>query len=641
MKKLLFALMALFCLCLLCACGNLPDSNVSTPSTEASGEATEDNNVYITCVCGDPIGTQNISYYGGKISIGELSRAHYTYDGLYTAEEGGEQIFDAAGYPQKEVTESVTLYARWIPNEYSICFSAGKGKLDQSQKYLHVYYNQMMETFPVPTLYGYKLKGWQNSSGHLVSDGEIVKDECLFLTSDCYPVTGGSMIVLTAVYEEIIPVVTYDFLSDEHENYTNVYDYGWELRPPVKYFDTATKEFVGWSTSPNEYTPWVSGTELLDSMTLYAFWKDYRSVTMHTGTDAGSQKVRIYADDSFSLSYYTSGLVNNHGIPDGWYASPDYLGEQISAIAYTDTITDYYYKWIPKTYTLVFDTYSAGKEIAPITYTYGDFFDLELLTKTGYTFDGWYTNSSKNGTPIKSIDARNSGSYTLFAGFSKNNYTIRLNAEGGTLSSSTATVKYSDAFKLPVPERKGYTFLGWYTQSVGGDAMTSGNGSSLSNYDYLDGMSLYAHWSFNTSATFFDTNATEVTVYQKSPGFTSFPGVIFDLSSLSLDFNELAARGYKCTVTLSCTLTGVDDCMVYLDIHDGNGDYISGTGWDNKIVESGCSYYVEQPYDFGKEDYLLQSVKFVFKARREGDSLDWKNEYTVSNFSVKLDFYLP
>ncbi|MDO4557195.1 MAG: InlB B-repeat-containing protein, partial [Lachnospiraceae bacterium] len=65
-------------------------------------------------------------------------------------------------------------------------------------------------------------------------------------------------------------------------------------------------------------------------------------------------------------------------------------------------------------------------------------------------------------------------SFTVTVKDSTPSYTVSFNANGGSCSTSSKTVRKGNLYgTLPTPARTGYTFLGWYTSSSGGTKITS------------------------------------------------------------------------------------------------------------------------------------------------------------------------
>ncbi|EGB9983327.1 LapB repeat-containing protein [Listeria monocytogenes] len=122
-------------------------------------------------------------------------------------------------------------------------------------------------------------------------------------------------------------------------------------------------------------------------------------------------------------------------------------------------------------------------EKAPV-YSYAVYFDIDgeearetiqadtLLpepaapTKEGYTFTGWY-DAPAGGTKWDfETDKMPANDMTLYAQFTINQYTVKLDAEG---TISTENVTYNELVPEPAaPTKEGYTFTGWYDAPTGG-----------------------------------------------------------------------------------------------------------------------------------------------------------------------------
>jgi uncharacterized repeat protein (TIGR02543 family) len=91
--------------------------------------------------------------------------------------------------------------------------------------------------------------------------------------------------------------------------------------------------------------------------------------------------------------------------------------------------------------------------------------------RTGYTFAGWFT-SVAGGTQVNETTYLGAGgpkTFTLYARWSANLYTVSFNSQGGS-NVAPESVNYGDPATPPAPPvRAGYTFLGWYADASGGD----------------------------------------------------------------------------------------------------------------------------------------------------------------------------
>jgi uncharacterized repeat protein (TIGR02543 family) len=116
--------------------------------------------------------------------------------------------------------------------------------------------------------------------------------------------------------------------------------------------------------------------------------------------------------------------------------------------------------------------------------------------RNGYTFGGWHTQPSGNGTLyIADTVYRIAADTTLHAKWTANAYKLTFDAQGGTVNPDSSTVTYNAAVSLlPDPVRNGYTFGGWHTQP-------SGNGTLYAAdtvYRIADNTTLYAKWTATT-----------------------------------------------------------------------------------------------------------------------------------------------
>ncbi len=89
---------------------------------------------------------------------------------------------------------------------------------------------------------------------------------------------------------------------------------------------------------------------------------------------------------------------------------------------------------------------------------------LADATKTGYAFDGWYSDAALTNQ-ITEIAKGNTGDVTLFAKWAIITYTITYYLDGGSNSTSNPdnyTIETEDIV-LANAEKDGYSFIGWFT----------------------------------------------------------------------------------------------------------------------------------------------------------------------------------
>lgn len=148
--------------------------------------------------------------------------------------------------------------------------------------------------------------------------------------------------------------------------------------------------------------------------------------------------------------------------------------------------------------------------------------------KTGYIFQGWFTNSSYTNeydfnTPVTTnID--------LYAKFIANEYNVTLRADGGVVNGSSQTtvrLAYDSACQLGseyVPTRADYKFLGWYY--VDGDTeikYIDENGNSVRRYDMAKDVQFIAKWERTTyHITYMVGNSAQTYDYTKGANRTTY-----------------------------------------------------------------------------------------------------------------------
>lgn len=150
-----------------------------------------------------------------------------------------------------------------------------------------------------------------------------------------------------------------------------------------------------------------------------------------------------------------------------------------------------------KSYTVTFDA-NGGTTANPSSITKSSNAELGTLpttSRTGYTFNGWYT-ARTGGTKI-STTTKVTGNATYYAQWTINQYTITYHSQGGTEPSGFSQSQTED-YGNPIvitseqPTMSGYEFIGWNTSADG-----SGTWYYAGNYytDYVS-VTLYAQWEF-------------------------------------------------------------------------------------------------------------------------------------------------
>lgn len=122
--------------------------------------------------------------------------------------------------------------------------------------------------------------------------------------------------------------------------------------------------------------------------------------------------------------------------------------------------------WTPETYKIIYNT-NGGYEIPEDSYTIeSETVTLPTPVYAKHLFKGWYTNNDFTADPVTTIPKGSTGDKTFYAKWISS-YDISYELNGGTNPENAPDVysKESETITLPIPDRKGYTFDGWFSNS--------------------------------------------------------------------------------------------------------------------------------------------------------------------------------
>ena len=236
-------------------------------------------------------------------------------------------------------------------------------------------------------------------------------------------------------------------------------------------------------------------------------------------------------------------------------------------------------------------TYNAnGGTVSPTsaTVTAGSSVTLPSPSRSGFTFNGWYTAASGGSfLGFGGTSYTPSSSITIFAQWTAIQYTVTWNANGGTVSPTSNTVNAGNSVTAPTPTRSGFTFSTWRNPLSGGDPIFIAAGGS---YTPTTNITFYAIW-----VAVANPNVTQITAL--GLGNTAAPYIRFtftstDAASLSImlyrsatsstgPWTPLSARSVQSTTgTFSIDFssrTGTTSNWYYVDVIPYSGANASGT----------------------------------------------------------------
>ena len=422
---------------------------------------------------------------GTAVTLGGSStgftRTGYNISGWTTSStSGAAKTHDLNQVVNLDAT--LTLYPVWAANVSTVTYNYDGATGGNSAATATFATGGTAITLPTPTKTGYTFAGWYTTSG--------------FTTQVTGPISPTSDLTLYAKWTTGSFTITYTYNGATGGNSSATATYvtgspGVTLPTPTKTGYT----FAGWYAE-SVFTTQVTGAQTPTSnITLYAKWtaNTYALTYNYNGATGGNGTATAY--------FTTGGTAITLPTPTktgytfvGWYAESTF-NTQVSGAQSPGSDATLYAKWTGNTYTLTY-TYNGatgGNSSATASYTSGGTaITLPVPTRTGYTFAGWYAESTFNtqvsGAQTPGADA------TLYAKWTANTYTLTYNYNGATGGNSTATATFTSggtAITLPAPTRTGYTFGGWYAESGFTTAVTGAQSPTAD-------ATLYAKWTANT-----------------------------------------------------------------------------------------------------------------------------------------------
>ena len=399
----------------------------------------------------------------------------YTFEGWFTEKDVGTQVTK-----ETVVTTAADhmLHAHWTRISYEVKFDANGGI--GTCKPINVFHGDTYGTFPPePTLEGYEFAGWFTEK-----DGgtQVTKDTVVTASHTLY--AHWTRISYEVKFDANGGIGTCKPINVFHGD-----AYGKFPPEPTR----TGYEFAGWYTAEKDGTLVTEDTVVTASHTLYAHWtaNEY-TVTFdaNKGTVTPTE-MKVRHGDAYgklptpTLDGYTF---------EGWFTAQN-GGTKVMADTKVTTAENHtlYAHWTQNIYDVRFDANGGKEAYEPKKVRYGDTYKEfpPEPTRIGYKFAGWYTEKD-GGAKVELGDVVTS-SHTLYAHWTANTYTVTFDANGGTVTPETMKVTYGCLYgELPTPTRKGYTFVGWFTNQNGGTQVKAD-----AEVTTAAGRTLHAHWTQN------------------------------------------------------------------------------------------------------------------------------------------------
>lgn len=429
-----------------------------------------------------------------------VTRTGYSFTGWNTEPDGTGKDY-APGQRVSQLTqgESITLYARWTPNTYTVRFNANKGtgKMPDQKGIL---YGEATELSPCAfTRKGYQFTGWNTKAN---GTGETV-DEALNLTA-----TNKGTVTLYAQWEGEPYDVTFHF---GEETRTQTLHYGTAEALDGNTFVNPGYTFKCWTTLESgkgkSYKDGAKVTSLSsgEDVDLYAQWTANKyTVVFHSNLAKDTTRKQTLTYDGKETALTANSFSWKGHAFQGWTTEDGqtFANKEKVRNLTTEKTIDLYAVWKVNEYTVVFDPNGAEGEEVTQDMTYDVLAELEAnrFERQGYTFQGWSTTAKgkavhRDGKEVKNLTDKDGVTLRLYAVWAPTSYMVSFEpGEGATGTMKPVKMTYGKTYTLTGVsfKRANYTFAGWRDAETGETYANKAKVSDLS----ADGgtVTLVAQW---------------------------------------------------------------------------------------------------------------------------------------------------
>ncbi len=314
--------------------------------------------------------------------------------------------------PATMPAENLTLTAKWEANQYTVTFDLNGGD-SVSPVSKTVTYDEVYGTLPIPMRLGYRFTGWSTSSG---SWGGTIVDETTMMNR-----TSNHTLYARWQRSSTLTVsfsLNYSGSGSNPANKTVTYNapYG-TLPEPTR----IGYQFDGWYTRSQGGSK-VEETTIVSTQsnhTIYARWIALTSVRITYNAGGGTAAERsktVY----LSQEYGTLSTATRNGyIFLGWFTQAS-GGVEVTAstIVTNPNAHTLYAQWEQSQISTVTFDANGGRRVRPATkqVTFGQAYGaLATVSRSNYTFLGWYTATSGGVLITESTIVSIQGNHTLYA----------------------------------------------------------------------------------------------------------------------------------------------------------------------------------------------------------------------------------
>ena len=348
-------------------------------------------------------------------------------------------------------------------------------------------------------------------------------------------------------------------------------------------------DFLGWNTNSGATTATYQPSQNYSAnanLPLYAIWKakqvtvtfyrnnDGNDTTTSTQTFTYGVSGQSFSNKNWSRNGYTLlGWSENRSATDKQYSTnssvdPNWIIQKSPKV-------NLYAVWKANTYTIAYNANGGNGSINSSTTTFGQTFTLSgsAFTKAGYSLTGfhvcrksdnkWFVNNQGwvTETEIKSGNSKKlygvntswnlddswfssnttTDTYTFYAIWKANTYTIVYNANGGTGTMNSSTIQYGQTFTVPDCKfaKSGYNFTGYNLYRTSDNKWYIKDGLWLTESEIKNGNYTKKVYAVNTVLPFDYTWVNGST--SQNDTFTFYP--IWQINTYTVSYNMNGGNG--------------------------------------------------------------------------------------------------
>ncbi len=358
------------------------------------------------------------------------------------------------------VNGDVLLTAKWDYIKYDITYGLDGGTNTEENPAYYTIKNEML-TPVAPSKKGYDFKGWftkEDFSGEAVTSISTAVMKAINLYAKWEPISYKIIYVLNGGEAGAADEATNS--SDNPAIYT--------IEDAVT-FAKATRNgyaFSGWYDNESFNGNKVKGISLgtTEDITLYARWLKECTLTYETDHGTAPDAVIVGETDKISEENLPELECNGYTF-EGWYAGETPVTAESYTVTGNLTLTA---KWKLVRYTVAYYLNGGNNSVLnPSGYTIEtEKLSLESPVRTGYDFEGWFTDANFDGDKVTEIGGGTTTNLILYAKWKPVIYTITYKLDGGRNTSTnpkTYTIE-TDTITLTDPQKEDYVFRGWFTE---------------------------------------------------------------------------------------------------------------------------------------------------------------------------------